>query len=96
MLVNVVEAKSNFSSLLSHVGTGKEEVIIARRNKPVAVLIPFETFQEMKQGNRLPISRDELDRLPTSFEQFRGILSEENADLDWKQTRETYLREKYL
>ncbi len=95
MIVNVVEAKSKFSSLLSLVGMRKEEVVIAKRNKPVAVLIPFEEFQEMKQNKRLPISREELDALPASIEQFRGILSEENADLDWKNTREEYLRDKY-
>jgi len=95
MLVNVVEAKSKFSSLLSRVGVGKEEIIIAKRNKPVAVLIPFEEFQNMKKSARLPITREELNALPASIEQFRGILSEENADLDWKNTREEYLREKY-
>jgi len=49
----------------------------------------------MKQTTKLPISREELDALPSSIERFRGILSEENADLDWKKSRDEYLDEKY-
>ena len=39
-MVNVHEAKTHFSKLLSRVATG-EEVIIAKAGKPVARLVPF-------------------------------------------------------
>jgi antitoxin (DNA-binding transcriptional repressor) of toxin-antitoxin stability system len=39
--VNIYEAKSNFSKLINRVIAG-EEVIVARSEKPVAKLGPFE------------------------------------------------------
>jgi prevent-host-death family protein len=40
--VNVHEAKTNLSRLLSRVEAG-EEIVIARSGRPVARLIPFDT-----------------------------------------------------
>lgn len=42
MQVNILEAKTNFSQLLAAVAAG-EEVIIANRGKPVAMLMPIPT-----------------------------------------------------
>lgn len=42
--VQVAQAKAHFSSLLAQVEAG-EEVIIARRGKPVARLVPESTSQ---------------------------------------------------
>lgn len=39
-VVNVHDAKTHFSKLLSRVATG-EEIIIAKAGKPVARLVPF-------------------------------------------------------
>jgi prevent-host-death family protein len=41
VIVNIHEAKTNFSRLLAQVDKG-EEVIISKAGKPVARLIPFE------------------------------------------------------
>jgi len=41
-MVNVHEAKTHFSKLLSRVATG-EEIIIAKAGKPVARLVPLVT-----------------------------------------------------
>jgi prevent-host-death family protein len=41
VIVNIHEAKTNFSRLLVQVNEG-EEVIISKAGKPVARLIPFE------------------------------------------------------
>ena len=43
-MVNVAEAKSKFSNLLALVGMGKDEVVISKRDKPMAVLLSYETF----------------------------------------------------
>lgn len=40
--VNVAEAKKHFSDLLGRVAYGKEEIIIFRRNRPMAKLVPVE------------------------------------------------------
>jgi prevent-host-death family protein len=41
MLVNIHEAKTQFSALLGRVAAG-EEIIIARAGRPVARLVPFD------------------------------------------------------
>ena len=96
MLVNVADAKAKFSSLLALVGLGKEEVIISKRDKPTAVLISYEKFLKMKKRDEAVIDRKALETLPSSVDQFVGIVSEEEADNDYKASREAYLREKYL
>jgi prevent-host-death family protein len=96
MVVNVVEAKSKFSALLSLVGMGKEEVVIAKRNKPMAVLVPFDTFQRMKENTLPHIDMAAIDALPSTIDRFQGILSDEEIETDWKESREAYLRDKYL
>ncbi len=40
VIVNIHEAKTRFSKLISRVGSG-EEVVIAKAGKPVAKLIPI-------------------------------------------------------
>ena len=47
-IINIHEAKTNFSKLLARVDSG-EEIIIARSGKPCARLIPFQ-----KEGKRIP------------------------------------------
>ena len=49
MLVNVAEAKSKFSNLLALVGMGEDEIVISKRDKPMAVLISYENFLKMKK-----------------------------------------------
>ena len=95
MIVNVADAKSKFSNLLSLAALGKEEVIIARRNKPTAVLVSYETFMKMKRRVAV-IDKAKVEALPSSLDQFVGIVSEDEVDEDYKKSRETYLREKYL
>ena len=40
MVINVYEAKTNFSKLLDRV-VGGEEIVIGRAGKPLAKLVPF-------------------------------------------------------
>lgn len=40
--VNIYEAKTSLSALLQAVAGG-EEIVITKRNKPIARLVPFET-----------------------------------------------------
>ena len=96
MLVNVAEAKSKFSNLLALVGMGEDEVVISKRDKPMAVLISYETFLKMKKQIDKQIDMDELKDLPSSLDKYRGIVSEEELDYGYKESREEYLKEKYL
>ena len=49
MQVNILEAKTNFSRLLAAVAAG-EEVIIANRGKPVAMLTPIPSKPHRTTG----------------------------------------------
>jgi len=96
MVVNVADAKSKFSSLLTLVGLGREEVIISKRDKPMAVLISYESFLKMKKQINTKIQKEKIDSLPSSLDKYMGIVSEEELDYGYKESREGYLREKYL
>ena len=49
--INVLEAKNGLSSLLSLIESGREDsVVIARRGKPVARLVPYEPNTSMRVG----------------------------------------------
>ncbi len=44
---SVAEAKKHFSEILSRVGYGREHIMILKRGKPLALLVPpQETFRE--------------------------------------------------
>ena len=96
MMVNVAEAKSKFSNLLALVGMEKDEVIISKRDKPVAVLLSYETFLKIKKQLDRKIDIEDLEKLPSSLDRYRGIVSEEELDYGYKESREAYLKEKYL
>ena len=59
--VNVHEAKTHLSRLIKQV-EAREEVIIARNGKPVALLTPLKRF-----GKRKPGSMKGLLTVPDSF-----------------------------
>ena len=80
MLVNVAEAKSKFSNLLALVGMGEDEIVISKRDKPMAVLISYENFLKMKKQIDRQINIDKLEELPSSLDKYRGIVSEEELD----------------
>lgn len=48
-IVNIHEAKTHFSKLLTRVNSG-EEIIIARSGKPCARLIPFQQEKKRTPG----------------------------------------------
>jgi prevent-host-death family protein len=96
MLVNVVEAKSKFSNLLSFVSMGGDEVVIAKRDKPMAVLVSYETFLHMKKQIDAKIDLDRVDNATSSLDKYVGIVAEEELDYGYKESREAYLKDKYL
>jgi len=51
--VSSVDAKSNFPRLLHEVETGRSSIIITRRGKPVARLVPYS--DNKKQQTRVDI-----------------------------------------
>jgi len=45
-IFNVAEAKKHFSDILGRVAYGNETIIITRRGKPMAKLIPVDRVEE--------------------------------------------------
>jgi len=43
--VSVAEGKKGFSRLLQHATEKKEKIIVTKRKKPVAVIVPYEEYQ---------------------------------------------------
>ena len=61
--VNIHEAKTHFSRLLSRVAAG-EEIIIAKAGKPIARLVPFR-----KPKRKRPLGMDKgLFQVPKEFD----------------------------
>ena len=96
MIVNIANAKAKFSHLISSVGINKEEVIISKRDKPMAVLLSYEAFLKMKKQIGANIDKKELDTFSSSLDKYIGIVAEEEIDYGYKESREAYLQEKYL
>ena len=63
LTVNVHEAKTHLSRLLSRVEAG-EEVVIARNGKPVARLLPV---RDRERGKRQPGAFKDLIKFDDSF-----------------------------
>ena len=67
--VNVHEAKTHLSRLLERVAAG-EEVVIARANRPIARLVPYERPRSRRVAGRLAGKihvRDDFDDLVPGF-----------------------------
>ncbi len=96
MIINIAEAKAKFSSLLAAAGLGKEEIVISKRDKPVAVLLSYEVFQKMKKAVESKVNAEQLETMPSSLDKYAGIVSEDEIDYGHKKSREAYLKEKYL
>lgn len=73
--INIYEAKTNFSSLINQIEKSQEKIIILKRGKPIAELIPIN-----KSINRLKIS-DELKKIKIKYDLFESTETEwENVD----------------
>lgn len=75
-MVNVHEAKAHLSAMLARVEAG-ETVVIARRNKPIAKLVPVEDDAPKKPPRRLGLAEGEFT-IPDDF--FYPMTEEELAD----------------
>jgi len=49
MKVSVAEGKKGFSRLIRDAFEKKEEIVVTKRGKPVAVILPYEEYQHSKR-----------------------------------------------
>ena len=47
--VSIAEGKKGFSRLIEDTSKKKEEIIVTKRGKPIAVIVPFEEYQRSKR-----------------------------------------------
>lgn len=59
------DARNKFSELLGSVRFGKEEVIMERSGKPMAALIPIETYERLIAERRIRF--EVLESIRSSF-----------------------------
>lgn len=79
--LNVAEAKKHFSDLLGRVAYGGEIILITRRGKPMAKLVPAE---DAVQRSRKATSAVDATwgALRMTAERVRKMMSEEDGVLD--------------
>lgn len=62
-LINTVDAKEQFTDLINRVAHSKERVILTRRGKEIAVLIPLEDFKLLQESQDKHDLREAIDSL---------------------------------
>ncbi len=51
-ILSFVEARANLSEIVDQVSKSGQTYVIAKRDKPVAVIVGFEKYQEMANGRK--------------------------------------------
>jgi prevent-host-death family protein len=90
--ITSAEARSHFSRYISMVEQQHEKIIIEKRGRKVALIIPFPDNSETVSHLPAP-SRTAIDALASRSDRFVGIVKE--ADLDYRSDRTEFLLEKY-
>jgi prevent-host-death family protein len=72
--VSIVEAKKHFSNLIGRVAYGKEEIVITKKGKPMALLLP------VKENNKhLSEAKGWLEEGDPFFKIIESIIKNRNA-----------------
>lgn len=80
--INALTFRKKFGSTLDEVHNKKKHIIISRANRPLAVIIPFEDYKELKEENererRLRLAASKIDQWRKKHvKQLEGINSAE-------------------
>ena len=77
--INALTFRKKFGSTLDEVHKKKNHIIISRSNRPLAVIIPFEDYKNLKEENE----RERRLRLAASrIDQWRKKHSQQVKDLN--------------
>ena len=90
--ITTAEARSHFSRYIAMVDQQHENIVIEKRGRNVALIIPFPTSTETVTVVPTP-SRAAIDALVSRSDSFVGIIRE--ADLDYRSSRSEFLLGKY-
>lgn len=72
--VSIAEAKKHFSDLIGRVAYGKEEIVITKRGKPMALLLPVQ-----EHDKHLGKAKGWLEEDDPFFEIIDSIVENRNA-----------------
>ena len=61
--MTTVDAKEKFTELLNHVALQKQRVVLTRRGKEIAALVPIEDFQFLTNSQDKHDVREAMDSL---------------------------------
>ncbi len=80
--INALTFRKKFGSTLDDVHNKKRHIIISRANRPLAVIIPFEDYKELKEEKererRLRLAASRIDQWRKKhIKQLKGINSAE-------------------
>ncbi len=71
--ISTAKARNNFSDVVNRAGYGKERVILTRRGKPIAAVVPIEDVEFLEE------LEDRAD-----LEAAREVLAEGGATIPWE------------
>jgi prevent-host-death family protein len=80
--LNVADAKKQFSDLLGRVAYGGETILITRRGKPMAKLVPADTTEPEQRDKTASVVDASWGALRLDPEQVRELLREEDGLFD--------------
>lgn len=74
--INTIDAKENFTDLISRVSHHKESIILTRRGKEIAAIIPIEDYLHLQIAR----NKSDLDDATEALKEARenGVISLEN------------------
>ncbi len=78
--VSTLDAKEEFSELINRVSHNKERIILTRRGKEIAVIIPIEDFQHLQKSQ----SKNDLDEAVEALQEARNLGTMSLEDLKAK------------
>ena len=74
--ISTAKARNNFSDVVNRAGYGKERVILTRRGKPIAAVVPIEDVEFLEE------LEDRAD-----LEAAREALAEGGATIAWEEIK---------
>jgi prevent-host-death family protein len=87
LTMNSHEARANWRELLDRVLSGNADIVIERNGKPVAVMIPFEDYEEildelddLRAGQRAAAIYEDWKRNPSLGQPIEEVEAEFQAE----------------
>lgn len=74
--INTIDAKEEFSQLINRVSQNKERIILMRRGKEIAAIIPIEEFTQLQVAQNQADLNEALEALKEARKQGSLTLDE--------------------